>query len=71
MWMRGFRTTNMKMQPIESTLSYSNGFEKTECVGKKLKNIAPNGHSTTTQRVSCIRAPQLQAPDFSRGSLTA
>jgi len=20
-----------------------NGFEKTECVGKKLKNIAPNG----------------------------
>ena len=32
----------MKMQIIESMLSYSNGFEKTECVGKKLKNIAPN-----------------------------
>jgi len=32
----------MKMQPIELTLSYSNSFEKTECVGKKLKNIAPN-----------------------------
>jgi hypothetical protein len=32
----------MKMQPIESMLSYSNSFEKTECVGKKLKNIAPN-----------------------------
>jgi hypothetical protein len=24
-------------------LSFPNGFEKTECVGKKLKNIAPNG----------------------------
>jgi len=23
-------------------LSFPNGFEKTECVGKKLKNIAPN-----------------------------
>ena len=32
----------MKMQTTESMLSYSNGFEKTECVGKKLKNIAPN-----------------------------
>lgn len=32
----------MKTQIIESMLSYSNGFEKTECVGKKLKNIAPN-----------------------------
>jgi hypothetical protein len=26
----------MKMQIIESTLSYSNGFEKTECVGKNI-----------------------------------
>ena len=24
-------------------LFFPNGFEKTECVGKKLKNIAPNG----------------------------
>jgi hypothetical protein len=24
-------------------LSFPNGFKKTECVGKKLKNIAPNG----------------------------
>ena len=32
----------MKMQIIELMLSYSNGFEKTECVGKKLKNIAAN-----------------------------
>jgi hypothetical protein len=32
----------MKMQLIELTLSYSNGFEQTECVGEKLKNIAPN-----------------------------
>ena len=32
----------MKMQTIESMLSYSNGFEKTEVRGQKLKNIAPN-----------------------------
>lgn len=38
----------MKMQIIESMLSYSNVFEKTECVGKKLKNIAPNVYSYTS-----------------------
>ncbi len=32
----------MKMQTIESMLSYSNGFEKTEVRGQKLKIITAN-----------------------------
>jgi len=29
-----------------------NGFEKTECVGKKLKNIAPNSSLTVTNKIA-------------------
>ena len=45
----------MKMQIIESMLFYSNGFEKTECVGKKLKNIAPNFAFINLDKQTAIR----------------
>jgi hypothetical protein len=47
----------MKMQIIESTLSYSNGFEKTECVGKKLKNM----HLTSGIGEGCSFAAFVQS----------
>ena len=42
----------MKMQTIESMLSYSNGFEKTEVRGQKLKNITANTYVCITKKTN-------------------
>ena len=46
----------MKMQPIELTLSYSNGFEKTEVRGQKLKKKKSEPTKLSTKHYHSIVA---------------